>query len=705
MRKPKRSEPDETADPELEELIERDRAELLYSLGGGSVFVTVAVSFLLILLVQAPGEWSALLAWFAAIVLVSAIRSVDIFILFPRVSRKPFDGRKMIRRFGLGTSTLALLLGSFPIFFFPHLAVVERAYAFMVCFGMAGGSVTVLSASFPLIVTYCTAVLLPGVAETLIAYQPGGQKFAVIGIVGYISSFFFARTTSRTVLRGLRLMRTNQVLTLRSEQERVHLEAMKSDLADANESLERRVCERTAQLAHEVAERERYAAALSRLASTDPLTGLYNRPTFTARLAGRAEGSVGAPGRVALLFIDLDSFKQINDLRGHEMGDQVLRQTAERVARTIGATGDVARWGGDEFLVALPDCGGEEALRHAERLIEAIKTPITVGADVCRVEASVGVALYPDNGDTADSVIRAADVAMYAAKREGKSRAKRFDPVLADDMADRYDLEQGLRDAIKGDQFRLVFQPIIDARTGACTAFEALLRWNHPVRGAVSPATFIPVAEQSGQIERIGRWVLEEACRAATGWPDPSIAVTVNISVSHVLVGSLLDDVEHALAVSGLPPSRLKIEITETMFLHDADRSAPLFDRLRQMGVGILLDDFGTGFSSLSFLGNLPIDVIKIDQSFVRDAGRNGYATIEAILSIARALGLQVTAEGVETPEQNRNLVERGVGSVQGYLFSRPIPAAGVTDWLRMTGRVPDRPFDPAAAPALAASA
>lgn len=675
--------PDAPPDPELERLIERDRASLLYSMGSSSVFVTIAVSAILIVVVRTPELSPGLYAWYAGILLISAIRFVDIFILFPRLRQQAFDGRRQIRRFGAGTMALALLLGSFSWLFFWRLPPLSEAYAFMVFFAMAGGSVTVLSASFRLIIGYCAAVMLPGVAFVLFARPDDGGRFAVFGIFGFIASFAFARRTSRTVLNGLRLTRWNQVLTIRAEEERKTLERVRLDLAEANATLELRVAERTSELAHEVAERERYAEALGRLASIDPLTGLSNRATFNSRLAAMLGGTAQSPSGVALLFLDLDNFKQINDLRGHEIGDQVLRQTAARVAAAVDGRGDVARWGGDEFLIALPDCDGDAALRLAGNLIDAIRPPITVGADICRIDASVGVALYPDNGQSADIVIRAADVAMYAAKREGKSRAKRFDPALAEDMADRYDLEQGLRDAIRDGQFSLAFQPIISARDGVCTAFEALLRWMHPLRGAISPATFIPVAEQSGQIQRIGGWVLEQACLAAAGWPDPSIAVTVNISVAHVLVGNLMEDVEHALAVSGLPPSRLKIEITETMFLHDAERSAQLFDSLRRKGIGILLDDFGTGFSSLSFLGNLPIDVIKIDQSFVRDAGRNGYATIEAILSIARALGLQVTAEGVETSEQNRHLVELGVGSLQGYLFSRPMPEEDVAGWLR----------------------
>ena len=683
----------------LDVLVERARARHLPTFGAGSVMVTVPVSSMLVLMVEKPEILPGLLRWLGVLVALTAIRLFDIFVVFRRRRALAFDGRAAIRRFVLGSCAVGLALASFPIVFFPALGFISRAMTFMVFFGLAGGAVTVLSPSLPLTLFYCSAVLLPGVVMALVSPSPGSVGMALFTLFGYAASIHFSRITHRAVVGGLRLNRKHRALTIRAEQQRRQAEAANRDLgaaqaalAEVNGTLERRVAERTAELAHEVAERERYADALSRLASLDPLTELYNRTTFNARLSALLDSAAERGSRVALLFVDLDNFKQINDLRGHELGDRVLQETARRVAERIGASGDVARWGGDEFLISIADCDGEEAFTHAEALIETIKEPLRIGVELCRLEASIGVALYPDDGKTADVVIRAADVAMYAAKREGRGLVKQFDPALADDMAERYALEQGLREAIDRDELRLVFQPIVTATDGRCRSFEALLRWDHSTRGTINPSIFIPIAEQSGQIERISRWVLREACRTAAGWSDRSIAVTVNISVAHVLVGGLVDDVEVALAASGLSPSRLKLEITETMFLHDHLRAAPVFDALRAKGIQILLDDFGTGFSSLSFLGKLPVDVIKIDRSFVEDASRNGYATIEAILSIARALGLQVTAEGVETAAQREKLAALGVQNLQGYLFSRPMPAGQVAAWLTQSTGGPDGP-------------
>jgi predicted signal transduction protein with EAL and GGDEF domain len=290
--------------------------------------------------------------------------------------------------------------------------------------------------------------------------------------------------------------------------------------------------------------------------------------------------------------------------------------------------------------------------------------------------------MFPADGRTQDELIRAADVAMYEAKKEGKGRIKLFDPALARDVEERHMLEQALRDAVGRGELSLAYQPILAARSLRCDAFEALLRWSHPTRGPIGPGVFIPIAEQSGQIAAIGRWVLMEACRTAAGWRGAAPAVTVNVSVAQVLSGSLLDDVDAALACSGLPPARPQVEITESMFVSDHVRVTPVFSDLRRRGLKILLDDFGTGFSSLAYLGKLPLDVIKIDQSFVRVAERDGYAVIRAILLIARAMALEVTAEGVETDAQCRTLGELGVDRLQGYLLGRPMAQDAVAGWL-----------------------
>jgi diguanylate cyclase (GGDEF)-like protein len=384
------------------------------------------------------------------------------------------------------------------------------------------------------------------------------------------------------------------------------------------------------------------------------------------------------------VFLDLDNFKQVNDVRGHTAGDQVLQTSAHLLSQAADDTVQLARWGGDEFVMAVPITrDSQSVVQMATSLRHVLMRPLNAGIDAVRIDATVGIAIFPEDGRTQDELIRAADVAMYEAKKEGKGRVKLFDPALARNVTERHRLEQALREAMARNEFSLAYQPIISTATGGCKAFEALLRWQHPELGSIGPSTFIPIAEQTGQIATIGRWVLIEACKAAASWPDQTLSVTVNASVAQAVSGMLLDDVEDALAQTGLSATRLEIEITESMFVSDHVRVAPIFEDLRRRGIRVLLDDFGTGFSSLAYLGKLPLDVIKIDQNFVRTADRDGYAIIQAILSIADALALEVTAEGVETAAQQDTLTAMGVDNLQGFLLGRPMPGPAVANWLR----------------------
>ncbi len=676
----------------VEQALARDRAAMLYSYGRAGVAITVVASCGLVAMLAPYGSARGMSLWLAGMIGVQLVRAGDLW-LSHRERGRDFDGLARIRRFSVGTAASALFWGAFPLLFFAHVPAAGRMAVAVTVAAMSGSSTTVLAPCLPLARFYCTTLLVPA-AAMLIAL--GGREESLLGVLGLADCVVLlvsARTAHLSGVGALRLSRENERLVARAETQQRETEAAyrelsvaQTALAESHHWLETRVAERTAELAQEVRARERYADALARLASTDPLTGLMNRTTFTSRLARMLAEAERAALQVAVLFLDLDNFKQINDVRGHETGDRVLQAAARVLSAQLPPSAEVARWGGDEFLIAVNEGSGEGAGEIARRLRAALAEPLEIGADSMRMEATIGVALFPKDARTQDELIRAADVAMYEAKREGKGRAKLFDPALARAMAERYALEQGLRQAMAREELSLAFQPIVAARDGRCSAFEALLRWRHPRRGMISPVHFIPIAEQTGQIEEISRWVLQEACREAAGWPDPAVAVTVNISVAHVLAGALIADVEAALARSGLAASRLQLEITESMFLGDHVRAAPVFEALRARGIRILLDDFGTGYSSLAYLGQLPIDVIKIDRSFVVSASRDGYATIEAILSIARALGMEVTAEGVATAEQRDRLRSLGVQRFQGYFFSEPMPAVEVAAWLDRTG-------------------
>jgi diguanylate cyclase (GGDEF)-like protein len=433
---------------------------------------------------------------------------------------------------------------------------------------------------------------------------------------------------------------------------------------------------------------ERGRRQLAELALTDSLTGLRNRAALTQWLAKALHMPEPLTGPFAVLFLDLDKFKEVNDVMGHDVGDAVLREVAERFSAIVTADSISARWGGDEFVFVLPNAGrARAAIELATHLRRKVSEPIGIGAATVRIDATIGIALFPDHGRTPDELIRAADVAMYAGKKDGHGQVRVFDPSLADELRNRHVLQQALRDAIVDNALYLEYQPIVAAKSGSCEALEALIRWKHPIYGFIPPSDFIPVAERSGDIVSIGRWVLAQACAAAMTWPGaPAPAVSVNVSVAQILAGTLIDDVCAALSSSQLIPDRLHIEVTESLFASDEDVVVPTLDALRAMGIRILLDDFGTGFSSFGSVRTLPIDVIKIDKSFVDTMHGESEPIIEAILSLARALGRETVAEGVETAHQAAVLAAMGVNALQGYYFSRPLPAPAVSAWLTEAG-------------------
>ncbi len=689
----------DAASPKIEALVDQDRARLLYMFGPASLVTTAICSAGLAVLLGQARTWLLMMVWAGAMELLVAVRSLDVLLFYPRRRRrKSLGGTRDVARYACGVAAAAIGWGCFPLFFLPLLDMTGRCCTMVVLACITGGSISVLAPCFPASLAFLCAVLLP---TSFRLWQMGDavdHTLAVLALGMLVTVAVSSRTMNRSLRQGLRFGRVNEHLTQAAEAQRMQTEATNAQLSaaqvalhEANHTLEQRIEARTAELEREIVERKAYAEALARLASTDPLTGLCNRTNFAERLACMLATAERTGRACAVLFLDLDSFKQINDVRGHVTGDHVLQAVARLLGERAGGQAEIARWGGDEFVLAmLTDPGSPAALALSHDLRRGLAAPMQAGLEVVRVDVTIGIAVFPQHGRTQDELIRAADVAMYQGKKEGRARVTLFDRDLAEGLSERHMLEQALRDAVERSELSLVFQPIVSAKTGRCEALESLVRWNHPSRGMISPAQFIPVAEQSGQIVEIGRWVMQAACRAAAGWPPGhggAPPVTVNVSVAQVVSGMLMADVEAALAASGLPAARLQIEITESMFVSDHVRVTPVFEELRRRGVKILLDDFGTGFSSLAYLGKLPIDVIKIDQSFVRSAERNGFAIINAILSIARALSLEVTAEGVETPLQKSVLSSIGVERLQGYLIARPMLGEAVASWLATHAR------------------
>ncbi len=432
-------------------------------------------------------------------------------------------------------------------------------------------------------------------------------------------------------------------------------------------------------LHEDVTEQRRVESQVVYLANHDALTGLRNRGAMRDELqrllARNARGE-----DLAVLCLDLDRFKAVNDLFGHPAGDALLRQVADRLRQCTRDTDFVVRLGGDEFAVL--QCGAPQpasSARLARRIIATLAEPFDLDGQRANIGSSVGIAIAPFDGADPETLLKNADLALYRAKADGRGTLCYFEPGMDSRAQARRTLEADLRTALAEQQFHLLYQPQIDTGSGTVTGVEALLRWQHPGRGIVSPADFIPLAEESGVIVPLGRWVLAQACRDAAGWPA-AVRVAVNVSAVQFGHGTLVRDVMQALGDAGLPAERLELEITESVMLRDAEQALLQLRELRRRGVRVAMDDFGTGYSSLSTLRSFPFDRIKIDRSFVHDVEHNAeaQAIVRAVTGLGRSLGMATTVEGVETLAQLAAVQREGCAEVQGYLFSRPRPAAEV---------------------------
>jgi diguanylate cyclase (GGDEF)-like protein len=379
---------------------------------------------------------------------------------------------------------------------------------------------------------------------------------------------------------------------------------------------------------------------------------------------------------LAVMCLDLDNFKEVNDTLGHPIGDALLCSAAERLSAAVRDSDMVARFGGDEFAILQTHIARfDDAERLAERLIEQMRKPFLINSEPVYATGSIGIAIAPDHGSDPDALQKNADLALYAAKASGRRTYRFFESAMTERLTIRHVLERDLRQAIAAGEFDLHYQPVVNLRTMKTTGLEALLRWTHPVHGAVPPSTFIPVAEDAGLIGEIGRWVLTQACADAAQWP-PHLKVSVNLSAAQFEQGDIVEDIRAALSRAGLRPDRLVVEITESLLLTESTTTLNTLHRLKTLGIDIAMDDFGTGYSSLSYLRKYPFDRIKIDRTFVSAAspGDQNLAIIQTIVQLGASLGMTTVAEGIETETDLQMLVATGCPEGQGYLFSPPVP-------------------------------
>lgn len=430
----------------------------------------------------------------------------------------------------------------------------------------------------------------------------------------------------------------------------------------------------------DISERKHMEAQLLKQAFEDDLTGLANRVLFRDRLRHALERRSRGDAHVAVILLDLDGFKRVNDSLGHAVGDELLQIVAQRITSTVRAGETVARLGGDEFAVVIESIEqGEDPEVLAERLLVTLRMPMRIGGREVVVGVSIGIAIAgPFDGD--EAVLRNADTAMYAAKSSGKACVRRFDPAMHHDAMEWLELESDLRGGIEREEFRLEYQPILRMASGRVKGFEALVRWQHPKRGTIVPGHFLPIAEETGLIVPLGRWVLIQACVQAAAWApfgDDVPSVSVNVAAKQLDGDTLIDDTRAALQISGLDPRRLTIEITESTVMRAPELALEKLNALKALGIKLAIDDFGTGYSSLSHLQYFPVDELKIDRSFVSriDEGDRAAAFIRTIIALAKSLSVDVVAEGIEEPAQRAFLQSAGCDFGQGFLYSRPLQA------------------------------
>ena len=644
----------------------------------------MAVLMMLAIDLVSPGKASW--AWLMVCLLVLGVRLAHA--LHWRSAAAPPPAKVLVQQYAIGVGASAMLWAALPWISYAALDSTSRAIAMLSVVGMVSAAVHSLGAVRGVALLHASLLVLPSSAWLLFSGEGPEQVMGVmalmlfaVAVVGILSAYSSLRAAMLTAHDNRRLLTAEVENRRQVEQLVAELTDAQTVLEQAKHGLERNVEERTAAL-------EDRSRELTQQAVTDLLTGLPNRKGINEHLCELLDTSArpGTKPQLALLFLDLDHFKEVNDVMGHVAGDSVLRIAAERLRETMPRGAFAARWGGDEFVVVLPGVRrAEQAQMVAEQLRAALSVPVQLEQRVARIGCSIGVAIAPQHGTTPETLIIAADHAVYSAKAEGSGRVRLFDAALAELASRQHELAQALPAALELGQLQVAYQPIVSAVDGRATHVESLARWRHPVWGAVSPAEFIPVAEASGLIHTMGRWVLRQACLDAARWPgDNPPKVRVNVSAMQVTSGRLVAQVREALASAGLPAQRLVIELTESMPMVGRERVDRTLAELRAMGVTLAIDDFGTGYSSLSSLMKQPLSLVKIDRSFVQDVPGEGELLIKATVEVARCFGLEVVAEGVETRAQQMRLIALGVSYMQGYRFGKPMSNGEFIAWLAL---------------------
>ncbi|MBV1907942.1 MAG: bifunctional diguanylate cyclase/phosphodiesterase [Kangiellaceae bacterium] len=638
---------------------------ILYNNSLAGIFVTFLAGTVLVFGFETPELNTIKLVWWSILAGLLIVRLTDFFYWRTRLQGTEFDGKWTLRRFIVGALVTAIMWSAYVLLTSQRVGVIELAFTIIIVAAMAGGSATVLASSRLAAIGYSSILLFPSSLVLILSSEHFQNLLGMLGLFFGVVMVISSDKTIKFTKNAIRLKNHNAILVEEMKKEKAEVGRINQELNQAyvklhkiNSSLEDEVFQRTEKI--------------HQLSNLDPLTQLYNRNALTRALNGLLKESKEQDVPLAVLFIDLNGFKKINDALGHDVGDRVLKIITQRIIKEK-ENGNIGRWGGDEFVLALPGYTVEQAIKKAQHTIRTIEETISFDKNISlNVGASVGVAMSPMHSDDVMQLIQFADIAMYENKKSKQNMPVVFSEKLLQAAQQTEQWREGLSHAINRNELKLVYQPIISTNNSKIAGFEALLRWKFEGK-QVSPIVFIPIAEQSSLIISIGAWVLRQACVDALRWSDSSDGtLSVNVSMVQLLHDEFMQTLDDVLRDTLFPPEKLLLEITESVFAESKDKVSSILKRIMERKVRVSIDDFGTGYSSLSQLQTLPFHVVKIDKTFIANIDEKGGAIIRAALYIARELGCKTVAEGIETKEQAMALNSMGVDYMQGFLYSKP---------------------------------
>lgn len=659
--------------PTISVQMHRDLVDMLVgNIFTGLAMTLIAFSGLVFGFQNEEGHDVKVLLW-GVMVCVSVCRLTHGIYWHIKLKGSHYNPKSVEALFAIGLYLTGAVWAAYSLMLFNTMTTIELASTMVVLAAMAGGAASVLAPNKWIVTYYCTALLLPMSLCALLDNERSIIVLGILGVVFWVGILTNSLGTHRFIVNTVRLREHNndlmeQLVSDRQETAKVNemLRETNAQLDDANANLEQQVEKRTQDI--------------FRLSNRDPLTDLLNRNGFLKHLNALLDTSKALGNNLAILFIDLDGFKQVNDSLGHKVGDIVLAEIATRLTKYC-EKDHLARWGGDEFVVVVPYATVDTAVAVAHAMRSGVTLPIIASDNQVTLDATIGIAIYPQHGKDALSLIQQADLTMYDQKRSQRGTVGVFSEVLHEQIRQEQYLCEHLRHAIARSEMSVHYQPIMCSQQQRISSVEALLRWEHQGE-QISPTDFIPLAERSGLIIDIGTWVLNRACIDASQWNfENSIAVSVNVSINQLIDDTFISILQRALDTSSLSPSLLHLEITESVFAKNEKAVATQLAAIKALGVKISIDDFGTGYSSLSRLASMPCDFVKIDRSFVQNTSEGSDTIMRATMLIAQEFGCKTIAEGIETNTQMLHIKSLGVNYFQGFYYAKPMQSSDLITW------------------------